>query len=116
MALQDRAVRFLGRFAPVVGGAIFVFAVLVLFWPFLEPLASDGATVAWVVGILVVAYALGHLTIRVHARRRGAFVRDGRGELMFRMDSDESVRRESHSPAGHPHGAHSHSGERPRFD
>jgi hypothetical protein len=116
MALQDRLVRFLGRFGPFVGGTILVFVVLVLFWPLLEPLASDGATVAWVVGILAMVYALGHLTIRVHARRGAALIRDERGELTFRLDALEEPPRESPSAVGHPHGAHSHSGERPRFD
>lgn len=118
MALQDRLVRILVRFAPIAGGLALLGVVLVLLWPVLKPLAGDGATVAWVVGLAVMVYALGHLTIRVHARRRGTFVRDERGELAFRMDPEAGPPAKAAAQTDHVslYGGRSHSGERPRFD
>jgi len=118
MALRDRLVRILVRFAPVAGGVVLLGAVLALLWPVLKPLLQDGGNVAWIMGVAVVIYALGHLTIRVHARRRGSFVRDERGELSFRMEPDAAS--QPVAPAEGAivglYGGRSHSGERPRFD
>lgn len=116
MALRDRLVRILGRYIPVAGGAAFVIVLLILLWPVLGPLVRSGSAFAWVVGVAVVAYALGHLTIRVHTRQRENAVRNEHGELSFRMADEVAPPVSTHGEHATRYGGHSHSGERPRFD
>jgi hypothetical protein len=116
MALRDRLVRILGSNATVAGGVALLILVLVLLWPVLGPLARDGGTVAWIVGMGVVVFALGHLTIRVHVRRKENAARDAHGELSFRMESETGPHVSTHGEHLTRYGGRSHSGERPRFD
>ena len=119
MSAWDRIVWIGSLVAPIAGWVALLAFAAVIVRPEMASLAGYGHAHAWVIGVLAVAWALGHVGVRLHSTLAPGLSRDDKSELRWKLNLGHGYAHWRGLMKRQGRGLYagkSHSGERPRYD